>query len=1112
MKLLKILIPVLLLSYPAFSDSLKTVFSPFTGKPDYINNITSSTLPSTIGLVANQCVQTNAANQLTSSGGACGGGGSTNGTVSASPQFNIPYYSLPGSSTTVVGDNNITTNGTGNLTASTTTAKGGVYGDASSVGGPNGSSLTHGAYMTVSSSGTSQALTVIANGNPSGGAQNQIGAVNIYGPNFPSDSGNSPALMVIADSTTNNTNGAGLLEIWEDNPAHDSYLLWIHGSSQRNSDEPIRFDGPTFGIDEVNTSTDMAHGLGKWKVISEAYQGVDSQIASSRAWDNTTFENLLYAHRLSATDFPPGAYLNPQSLADDSGVLTSSDTSAFGWGTLNGHTVGLTAPLSPTASWTFALPSTFNNLGQVLYQSDNGRGNNFNARSWAFTTGGTTGNVLQYNSGGAPTWVTPSSGSSVYPATSTIVASQGITGSTFTFTGPSQSTVTYGLTVGTLTVTSPSGIIVTGGNNTGVMFQNGQALSNSSTFEWNGSTVSATNISATTRIADLGLTTNQCVQTDGSHNLSTTGSVCESSSSNDFIQNQSSVFQSASFLINGNGQVGGVMQADHYDYSGGLAVYMDGVGNQYVAYPSAVPSASGSDNLFIASGGSHLTSGIKNVCEGDSSVCLAITSGNGNVCIDDGSCQNITDGSDGVYIGLAAGQDVTHGNANNFIGNQTGSFVTTGGFNSCFGNASCADLVDGTMNVSVGATSMNNVAHVSSGTFIGASPDNVSNENANDSGVTALGFDAGFNTISSSISNATAIGYKAYATTSNTMQLGGAIGSGNEEQVLMSTFSANNGRVTGTETIGTLGISSATPVAPLAITDSTSDSSTVIINPTWNNSSEVFNGILENVTNTASSSSSNLLNLIVSGTSEFSVTRAGASIGQSLCTASICIDLTSKVYGSRFDVAPVNTFLGGSTTTGRAGGELDLTSILSTVNPGGLTVRTSTSSATISNSQGTGAMTVTISSNGWVALSTGAISSVSNENSRFSIQTSTSNEKYALTISTQIGVINQNNYEVAVTTAGHFTALVDSPTISTCGTGPTGKWTDQWGWITPGSGATACTITFALPYNNRPVCVVAPETESLVTGFTYTVSNTAITVSSLGSGSIFDYQCNGIGE
>ena len=233
-----------------------------------------------------------------------------------------------------------------------------------------------GGYVLNTSSGANY-TTFNVNGRPSGGEQNQAGGVTINGP--PPASSFSPALLVLVDSTTNSTNGSGMLELWENNPNHNSYLLWIHGSSQRNSDEPIRFDGPTWGIDEVNTSTDNAHGIGKWKVISSAYQSNVLQLANSRAWDNTTFEHLLEVYPQAQLSVMPGIQFDAQSLANDSGVLTSSDTSGIRFIGLNGSAVGLTGPQNPNASYQFALPDTVGAAGDLWYNSGN-RGGNFNVR------------------------------------------------------------------------------------------------------------------------------------------------------------------------------------------------------------------------------------------------------------------------------------------------------------------------------------------------------------------------------------------------------------------------------------------------------------------------------------------------------------------------------------------------------------------------------------------------------------------------------------------------------------------------------------------------------------------------------------------------------------
>lgn len=331
-------------------------------------------------------------------------------------QMNLPFITAGQCVTTdatgkVVGQSCSTGAGGGIVSPGTftwTNAQG-ISASTATIGSPTGTTFGNAPYSVFSASGTSQAMQVNINGTPSGGAQNQIGGITINGPPNITDPNNSPALLVLSDSTTNVTNGSGLLEIWENNAAHDEYLLWIHGSSTRNSDEPIRFDGPTFGIDEVNTSTDTAHGLGKWKVISEAFHGVDSQIASSRAWDNTTFENVVMAHRLDATDFAPGIYLAAQNLADDSAVLSSSDTGAVGFTSLNNHTVSLTGPLSPTASYEFSLPSTVGAQGEVMFNNGN-RGSNFHARSMEWTDPGSPGQVLALTAASTPTWTTLTAG------------------------------------------------------------------------------------------------------------------------------------------------------------------------------------------------------------------------------------------------------------------------------------------------------------------------------------------------------------------------------------------------------------------------------------------------------------------------------------------------------------------------------------------------------------------------------------------------------------------------------------------------------------------------------------------------------------------------------
>jgi hypothetical protein len=72
------------------------------------------------------------------------------------------------------------------------------------------------------------------------------------------------------------------------------------------------------------------------------------------------------------------------------------------------------------------------------------------------------------------------------------------------------------------------------------------------------------------------------------------------------------------------------------------------------------------------------------------------------------------------------------------------------------------------------------------------------------------------------------------------------------------------------------------------------------------------------------------------------------------------------------------------------------------------------------------------------------------------------------------------------------------PTLSSCGTSPsiTLGSTDTAGEITEGTVATACTITFAAAKTRAPFCTV---TDQSGLGMSYTVSNTAITITNIGA-------------
>lgn len=294
------------------------------------------------------------------------------------------------------------------------TASTGTFGSATST------SFGNNPYVTINSSGSSEGLLVQGYGKPSGGYQNQLGLVTIISTTTGTPGSGVPQpLLVLVDSTTDPQLGTGLMEIWSNNSAHNDPIFWMHTNSP-NSGPDMRVDSQAFNFEFVNLSTDNAHGMGKFE-IAMANKGVDFQV-NSRAYDNSTFENIAYWQALQKDkDLGPGLYIQPQNLTNDSGVMSSSSTSGIDFYTLNSHLVGLTGPKNvASGSWRFGLPSTPNNQGQVLYQSTNSDGTKFGDRQWEFTTGGATNFPLTSQGTGAPQWSTTLSSISVVGATSAV--------------------------------------------------------------------------------------------------------------------------------------------------------------------------------------------------------------------------------------------------------------------------------------------------------------------------------------------------------------------------------------------------------------------------------------------------------------------------------------------------------------------------------------------------------------------------------------------------------------------------------------------------------------------------------------------------------------------
>lgn len=93
---------------------------------------------------------------------------------------------------------------------------------------------------------------------------------------------------------------------------------------------------------------------------------------------------------------------------------------------------------------------------------------------------------------------------------------------------------------------------------------------------------------------------------------------------------------------------------------------------------------------------------------------------------------------------------------------------------------------------------------------------------------------------------------------------------------------------------------------------------------------------------------------------------------------------------------------------------------------------------------------------------------------------------------------------------GHLNATGTLPVVSSCGTSPAITGSDVGGTVTVGSvSATSCTVTFQIPYEATPSCLISSES-SLTTAPSYTISTTALVVSDVGSlvGVKFHYFCH----
>lgn len=280
----------------------------------------------------------------------------------------IAYTSI---SNTFAASQNIT--GAGGLTVTY-----GVVADSMSINQTNTGNVNGG---TIVSTGTGNTLSLVANGLPSGGLQNNNGGVlNITMSNTSVGEG-----IVIYSSVTETQLGSARLLIKQDAHGYnDPGILYIDNSDGSGGQFKIiahGANGPNF---EMVGSSDTPHGLSVWEWGAEAGNGGIDMCINNRVWANTGFENLACFHPLTKSDIMPGMLISPQNVGSDGGVITSSDTAGVGFFTLNSHTLMITAPQFMSASYNLGMPDLPSTTGLMLYNGGN-RGGTFTVRQEKWT-------------------------------------------------------------------------------------------------------------------------------------------------------------------------------------------------------------------------------------------------------------------------------------------------------------------------------------------------------------------------------------------------------------------------------------------------------------------------------------------------------------------------------------------------------------------------------------------------------------------------------------------------------------------------------------------------------------------------------------------------------
>jgi trimeric autotransporter adhesin len=192
--------------------------------------------------------------------------------------------------------------------------------------------------------------------------------------------------------------------------------------------------------------------------------------------------------------------------------------------------------------------------------------------------------------------------------------------------------------------------------------------------------------------------------------------------------------------------------------------------NTFLGNLSGFSNTTGSNNTFVGSGtGVSNTTGINNAILG-SGAGYYVGTGSRNTLLGYYAGRNTT-GSNNTIVGSEAGASNTSGINNSIVGSGAGYFLSTGSGNTLLGYYAGRKTTSGYHNVLVGLAAGENNTTGRENTFIGRV---AGLGNTTGLANTALGFFAG--PAAANLTNATAIGHRAYIRVSNAIVLGSVQG------------------------------------------------------------------------------------------------------------------------------------------------------------------------------------------------------------------------------------------------------------------------------------------------------------------------------------------------